>query len=328
MSAGCVLVTGATGVVGRLAIPKLLERGYRVTAVGRTAAKRDELTALGAEAIALDMFDLDAARRAMAGHDAVINLATHMPASTLRMLLPWSWRENDRVRRDGSAVLVHAALHAGVSRFIQESFAPIYEDGGTQWIDEGWPQRPTPYNRTVLDAERSAAQFTAAGRTGVVLRFAGFYGPDALLGDLIAVVRRGWGPLPGRADAYWSAVSHEDAASALVAALEVPAGAYNVCDDEPLTRREWADVLADAAGAPRPKLLPPWMALLGGATMELLSRSQRMTNARLKAVSRWSPRWRSARDGVRAAVRTRLDAEPAAAASIGAGCAAGANDLY
>jgi len=318
MSAGCVLVTGATGVVGRLAIPKLLERGYRVTAVGRTAAKHSELTALGAEAIALDMFDLDAARRAMAGHDAVINLATHMPASTFRMLLPWSWRENDRVRRDGSAVLVHAALHGGVSRFIQESFAPIYEDGGTQWIDEGWPQRPTRYNQTVLDAERSAAQFTAAGRTGVVLRFAGFYGPDALLGALIGVVRRGWAPLPGRADAYWSAVSHEDAASAVVAALEVPAGAYNVCDDEPLTRREWADVLADAAGAPRPKLLPRWMALLGGATMELLSRSQRMTNARLKGVSGWSPRWRSARDGVRAAVRTWLDAEPAAAASIGA----------
>ena len=98
----------------------------------------------------------------------------------------------------------------------------------------------------------------------------------------------------------------------------MPAGAYSVCDDEPLTRREWADVLADAAGAPRPKLLPPWMALLGGATMELLSRSQRMTNARLKGVSRWSPHRRSARDGVRAAVRTLLDAEPAAAASIGA----------
>jgi 2-alkyl-3-oxoalkanoate reductase len=318
MSAGRVLVTGATGVVGRLAIPKLLERGYRVTAVGRTPAKRAELTALGADAIELDIFDVDAARRAMAGHDAAINLATHIPASTLRTLLPRSWRENDHVRRDGSAVLVHAALHAGVSRFVQESFAPVYEDGGAQWIDEEWPQRPTPYNRTVLDAERSATEFTAAGGTGVILRFAGLYGPDAFLRDMIGVVRRGWGPLPGRADAYWSSASHEDAASAVVAALEVPAGVYNVCDDEPLTRREWADVLADAAGAPRPRLLPPWMAALGGATMKLLSRSQRMTNARLKAVSRWSPRWRSAREGAPAAMRSLLDAEPRPAASNGA----------
>jgi nucleoside-diphosphate-sugar epimerase len=302
MSAARVLITGATGVVGRLAVPQLLARGYRVTAVGRTPAKRAELTALGADAVALDMFDAESARRAMAGHDAVINLATHMPSSTFKMLLPWAWRENDRVRREGSAALVRAALAAGVSRFIQESFAPVYEDGGAQWIDEEWPQRPAPYNRTVIDAERSAAQFTSGGGVGVVLRFAGFYGPDPFLRDMVGVVRRGWGPLAGRAGAYWSSVSHEDAAGAVVAALEVPPGAYNVCDDEPLTRREWVDALADAAGVARPRLVPAWAAAVGGASVELLSRSQRMTNAKLKGASAWQPRWGSAREGLRAAV--------------------------
>ena len=34
MTAARVLVTGATGVVGRLAIPQLLARGHRVSAVG------------------------------------------------------------------------------------------------------------------------------------------------------------------------------------------------------------------------------------------------------------------------------------------------------
>jgi nucleoside-diphosphate-sugar epimerase len=168
MTAARVLVTGATGVVGRLAIPQLLARGHRVTAVGRAPEKRAELTTLRADAVALDIFDAEGARRAMAGHDAVINLATHMPSSTFRMLLPWAWRENDRVRREGSAALVQAALAAGISRFIQESFAPVYEDGG--------------------------------------------------------------------------------------------------------------------------------------ASVELLSRSQRMTNAKLKGMSRWTPRWRSAREGLRAAL--------------------------
>jgi nucleoside-diphosphate-sugar epimerase len=304
VSAARVLVTGATGVVGRLAIPKLLARGYQVTAVGRTAEKRAELTMLGADAVALDLFDAEAARRAMAGHDAVINLATHIPASLFQTLLPWAWRENDRVRREGSASLTRAALAAGVSRFIQESFAPVYEEGGVQWIDEGWPQRPAPSNRTVLDAEASAARFTEAGGIGIVLRFAGFYGPDAFLRDMVGVVKRGWGPLPGPAKAYWSSVAHEDAAAVVVAALEMPSGAYNVCDDEPLTRRELADVLADAAGANRPRLLPRWVGAVGGASMELLSRSQRMTNAKLKRASGWTPRWRSAREGLRAAVRT------------------------
>ena len=309
MSAARLLVTGATGVVGRLAIPQLLARGHRVTALGRTAGKRAELTALGADAVALDIFDAEGARRAMAGHDVVINLATHIPSSTFKMLLPWAWRENDRVRREGSATLARVALAAGVSRFIQESFAPVYEDGGARWIDEEWPQRPAPYNHTVLDAERSAAQFTSGGGIGVVLRFAGFYGPDPFLRDMVGVVRRGWGPLAGRAGAYWSSVSHEDAAGAVVAALDVPPGAYNVCDDDPLTRREWVDALADAAGATRPRLVPGWVAAAGGASVELLSRSQRMTNAKLKGASTWTPRWGSAREGLRAAVRM-LESEP------------------
>src|ERR1044071_3947595 len=98
-----------------------------------------------------------------------------MPRSSVRMLLPWEWRENDRIRREGSAALVDAAMHAGVARFIQESFAPVYEDGGDRWIDEQWPIRPTAYNRTVADAERSAARFAAAGGVGIVTRFAAFY---------------------------------------------------------------------------------------------------------------------------------------------------------
>jgi len=59
----------------------------------------------------------------VAGHDAVVNLATHMPPSTLRMLLPGAWRENDRIRRFASAILVDAAI-AAAPRFVQESFGP------------------------------------------------------------------------------------------------------------------------------------------------------------------------------------------------------------
>jgi nucleoside-diphosphate-sugar epimerase len=268
---------------------------------------------MGTDPVALDLFDAEAAARAMAGHDVVINLATHMPASTLQMLLPWAWRENDRVRRDGSATLAQAARTTGVSRFIQESFAPVYADGGAAWIDEQWAQRPAPYNRTVLDAEASATGFSQGGGAGVVVRFAGFYGPDAALRDAIGLVRRGWAPLFGRPEAYWSSMSHDDAAGAVVAALEVPAGIYNACDDDPLTRRAWVDALAEAAGAPRPRFFPAWLAAIGGAAVELLSRSQRMTNAKLKGASTWTPRWRTAREGLRAAVQARGRREPDAA---------------
>jgi nucleoside-diphosphate-sugar epimerase len=298
-----VFVTGATGVIGRRVVPQLVALGHRVTAIGRGAEKRAWLETAGARAVALDLVDAGALQQALAGQDVVINLATHMPSSTFKMMLPWSWKENDRVRREGSAALADAALAAGVSRFIQESFAPVYEGGGERWIDETWPMRPAPYNRTVLDAERSAERFTAGGGTGLVLRFAAFYGPDPFLREMIGVVRRGWAPLPGPRGAYWSSVGHDDAAAAVVAALGIPAGIYNVCDDDPVTREEFADVMAAAARLQaKPRPMPRWMTALGGKTIELLSRSQRMSNRKLKGATGWAPSWSSVREGMPAAV--------------------------
>jgi uncharacterized protein YbjT (DUF2867 family) len=98
-----VFVTGATGVVGVHAVPLLLARGHQVTATARSDAKARHLESLGARAITLDIFDENAARAALEGIDVVINLAMHMPSSAKKMLLPWSWKENDRVRREGSA---------------------------------------------------------------------------------------------------------------------------------------------------------------------------------------------------------------------------------
>ncbi|HEX5438281.1 MAG TPA: NAD-dependent epimerase/dehydratase family protein [Gemmatimonadaceae bacterium] len=294
-----ILMTGATGVVGRRAAPMLVRAGHDVTAVGRNPARRAALERAGATVIALDLFDRAAVRAAVAGHDIVINLATHIPRSTVRMMLPGAFRENDRIRRDGSAILAAAATDAGVSRFIQESFAPSYADGGDRWLDETAPLRPVRYNRTVLDAEHSAERFGRGSGSAVVLRFAGFYGPDAFqLHDMVKLVRRGWAPLPGAPSAYSSWVSHDDAASAVITALAAPEGIYNVCDDEPLTRRAFSDALADALGVPHPRLLPAWTKWLMGSLGELMARSERMSNRKLRATG-WAPRYPSVREGFR-----------------------------
>jgi nucleoside-diphosphate-sugar epimerase len=293
-----IFLTGATGVIGRRVVPLLVHGGHQVTAIGRTPDKRQRLEQMGAAAVEVDLFDSGAFQRILPGHDAVINLATHMPSSTTRMMLPGSWKENDRVRREGSAILAAEASSARVRIFIQESFAPMYEAAGDHWIDETWPIRPARYNRSTVDAERSAGRFTEGGGSGIVLRFAGFYGPDAFhVRDMIKLVRKGWFPLPGSPDAYISAVSHDDAASAVIAALDAPAGIYNVTDDDPLPRRDFAGTLATALGVKPPRFLPPWMAFLMGSIGELLSRSQRMSNRKLKAATGWQPRYPSVREG-------------------------------
>jgi nucleoside-diphosphate-sugar epimerase len=293
-----IFVTGATGVIGRRLVPRLRHAGHAITGVARSAHGRAQLQRYAATALDVNLFDADAIRRAVAGHDAVVNLATHIPHSSTQMFLPWSWRENDRLRRVASAMLADAAMAAGVPRFIQESFAPVYPDCADRWIDETVPIAPVRYNRTVADAEASAGRFTQSGGAGVVLRFGAFYGPDASqTGELVGMVERGWAPLPGSPDAYISSVSHDDAAAAVEAALAVPAGVYNVVDDTPLTHRAFVDSLADALGVAQPRLPPRWATRLFGSLGEMLARSLRISNHKLRAASGWTPVYPSVRDG-------------------------------
>ena len=293
-----VLVTGASGVIGRRLIPILVRDGHAVTAVARSPASRAQLVRGGAAATNVDLFDAAAVAAAVTDHEAVINLATHIPDSSTQMFLPWSWRENDRLRRVTSALLVDACIARGVPRLIQESFAPVYPDRGDQWIDESTPIAPVRYNRSVADAEASADRFTRTGNTGVVLRFGSFYGPDAMqLRELVTWIKRGWAPIPGPPGAYLSSVSHDDAASAVAASIALPSGIYNVVDDTPLTHREFVDSLAAALDASPPRLPPSWLTPLFGSVGEMLARSVRISNQKLRGASGWAPRYASVRQG-------------------------------
>jgi len=298
-----IFVAGATGVIGRRLVPLLLEAGHRVTGIARTPGKRSALERAGADAVMVSLFEPGDLLQALAGHDTVINVATHIP-STTRMLFPGAWRENDRVRREGAANLASAAAAAGAARFIQESFAPMYADGGDRWLDESAPVRPARYNLSTLDAERAAHGFGERGGTAVVLRFATFYGPDAYhVPGMIKLVRKGWAAFPGSAGAFVSSVTHDDAAGAAAAALEVPGGTYNVVEDEPVSHREYFDVLARTLGVPAPRLPPGWATPLFGPAGELLARSLRISNRKLREASGWAPRHPSVREGWPAVIR-------------------------
>lgn len=306
-----IIVFGATGVVGRRVVPELALSGHHVSTTVRSKESGLALEKAGACPIQVNLFDRKALRAAVTGHDVVINLATHMPASILRTLLPGAWRENDRIRKVGSANLVDAALAAGTRRFIQESFAPVYSDHGDAWIDEDAPIAPMGCIRAIVIAEAASLRFRGAGGAGVVLRFGTFYGPDSrFTQNMINAVRSGWAPLPGPPDAYFSSISHEDAAAAVIAALDVPAGIYNVVDDEPLRRRDYANALAAALRVAAPRPVPPWLTALSGPIGKVMSRSQRIANRLLRWESSWRPKYPSLREGWAATVASMRDHDP------------------
>jgi hypothetical protein len=147
-----------------------LAQGHFVTALVHQPSARQRLEQVGVSCIEADLFDPGALERAARGYEAIVNLATHMPVSSWKILFRNAWRTNDRIRTEGVANLVAAALRCDVGTLIQESFALAYPDRGDRWIDERTALVPAAYNKTVLDAEASVNRFSGAGRTGVVLR--------------------------------------------------------------------------------------------------------------------------------------------------------------
>jgi nucleoside-diphosphate-sugar epimerase len=292
-----VFVTGATGAIGGHAVPALLAAGHEVTALARTPEKAAGLTALGAVPSEVSLFDRAALTEALAGHDAVANLATAIPTPST-FLRPSAWAANERVRREGSAAVAAAVRAAGVGRLVQESITFLYPDRGAEWIDEDVAPDPFPLAEANLAAEENARGI----ENSVVLRFGLFYGPGSGHTDLLLrLARRRIALVAGAPSAYLSSIHLADAASAVVAALDAPAGLYDVVDDEPLTRRGYAAALGEAVGR-RPLLsLPGRAAALAGPQAESLVRSQRVSNRRLRTATGWAPRFVSFRDGLLAA---------------------------
>jgi UDP-glucose 4-epimerase len=296
-----IVITGSTGVVGRRAVRELVAAGHRVSGVTRSARGRRLLEGLGAQAVEADVFDPAALTAAFAGADTVVNLLTHIPPAD-RMAAAGAWEENDRLRREASAVIAGAAQAAGAGRLVQESLAFIYQDGGDAWLDEDAAVAAGGPTATALTAEANAARF--AGDT-VVLRFGLFIGPDSGLSHAdIEAARAGLSPTVGARAAHRPTVWLDDAATAVAAANGAPAGTYNVADAEPPTNAEIDAALAAAVG--RDTLRPATAGIPPGR--EAMARSQRVSSRRLREATGWTPRVRGGTDGWRL-----ITAEPLAA---------------
>src|SRR5436853_1744860 len=249
-------VLGGTGAMGRPTVDSLVAAGHDVSALARSRERAVELQARGARPVEVSMFDVPGLSRAFAGHDAVVNLASAMP-STLQFVRLGAWRATQRIRTEGSANVVDAALAVDVGILVQESVAMLYADHGHGWVNEQAAVDHYPMARGNHAAEASANRFTATGRTGIILRFGLFYGPGARHREqFLAMARIGVVPVLGHRDGYLSSIHVTDGGRAVSAVLTAAAGVYNVVDDEPLTKRDYATALARAAGH-RPWLRAP-----------------------------------------------------------------------
>jgi len=299
-----VFVAGATGVLGTAAVRRLVAGGHEVTGIARSPERGRLLAATGAIPVDVDLFDLDGVRRALEDHDVACNLATRIPVGTAAVRGS-AWRENDRIRTEGSAVLAKAAADCGTLRLIQESVAFVYADAGEEWVTEQSPVAATGLLRSALEATENAMSFADQYRFAVVLRFGFFYGDDGNTRWQLERVRRGKPTLIGEPAGYLSPLAVEDAAGAVVASLAAPSGIYNVAGT-PVRRSEWARALGTAAGVDASaKFVPAFTRkVLGTKATDPLSRSLRVSSDAFHAATGWRARTPLA-EGFAPAIRAR-----------------------
>ena len=196
-----------------------------------------------------------------------------------------------------------AARTAGAKRFIEVVCSPrstrIGETSGSTRASSRAVRydttTPTPSGRPT--SSRAAA--ASASHSGRVLRRSS---DSDFTRDTIRYARKGWAASFGRPEGYTSSVSHDDAATAVVAVLGMGAGIYNVVDDEPLRRREYFDALAESLGVPPPIPPPLWVGALdgiGGKPSRIAATLNREAPSEIRA---WAPKYPSVREGYRAVV--------------------------
>lgn len=294
-----VFVSGATGVIGRRVVALLLAAGHEVTGVARNNEKAAALGEAGADAVLVDLFDVTAVTAVAAGHDVLINLATHIPPSR-DAAKSSAWAENDRIRNEVSANIAAAARANSAGRVIQESIILPYADGGDDWIREDCERSPAPRVESVEHAENNVSRATESGVTVVILRFGMFYAEDsAHTREQVDMARKGLAPVIGGPDGYISSIHADDAAGAVVAALKAPSGAYNVVDDDPVTRRVFAETISRAVHKKHSSFMFANMLRLAGESRTGgMARSLRVSNELFKDASGWTPRYESVTTGM------------------------------
>jgi nucleoside-diphosphate-sugar epimerase len=302
-----VFMTGATGVIGPPTVDRLVGAGHEVRAVSRREEASAQLRAQGAEPVAVDLFDGDAVKAAVAGSEAIVHVATNVPPFP-QMVRASAWATHNRLRTEATRHLVDAAKAHGIGRMVKESITFIYQDGGAAWLDESSPLTLTPgLMAPTVEGENTALELQGEGGAVAVLRFGLFYGgSNRGTDEMLKLAKWRRSMVAGQADAYMSSIHADDVATAVVAALDAPTGIYNVVDDEPLTRREALDAFSAAFGLKRLGTNPAWMMkVLAGKAAQSLVASQRVSNAKFRTATGWTPAYPSLREGWRAEAAKR-----------------------
>lgn len=304
-----IFIAGGTGAIGRYLLPRLTQQGHQVTAITRSPEKIEQIRASGATAVVADVFDRAKLTEAVlkAEPEVVIHQLTNLPAQIDPRRVTQALAQTNKLRREGTQILMEAAQMAGARTFIAQSISSYYDPAGRAPASEDEPlyQNPPAAFASIVQAINSLEDtvLNTSGINGMILRYGYFYGPGtayAADGSFAAAVRQRRVPIIGNGGGVFTFIHVEDAAAATVLALHHgEPGIYNIVDDEPAPLRVWLPLYADWLEAPRPRRLPKFIGRLAAGRFGVyyLTEQRGASNQKAKAELGWQPAHASWRAG-------------------------------
>lgn len=272
-----VAVTGATGFIGRRLCAALREAGHAVVVVSRDAGRAATQVPGAARYVAWPGGDAPLGEGALAGVDAVVNLAGESVAGR------WTAAKKEAIRQSrvaGTRAVVEAiaAAEPRPRVLVSASAIGIYGDRGDEVLTEDAAPGGDFLAQVCLAWEREAREAEALGVRVALPRIGLVMGPGGgALEAMLKPFKFGLGGRLGSGRQWWSWVHVDDAVGLLLHALTEPvSGPLNVTAPAPARQGAFAKALG--AVLRRPAVLPApafaLKALLGEFATELLGSSR------------------------------------------------------
>jgi len=259
---GEILVTGATGLIGRYVVARLLAGGRRVRVLARDPRRLESDVIGRVRVVAGDVTDAAALARAVDGVGTVLHLAACARA--------WARdpREFSLVNVVGVARLLEASFSAGIERLVHVStvltLPRLRPQPGTRPL--------TPYEETKLAGERLVDRYAASGADALVVHPTRAFGPGPLSdanGVTRLIARYLHGPVVVRlddGDVLANYVHADDVAAGIILAAERGRrGAHYTLGGENASLRSLLELAGEVSGRRRRILSLPRRAALAAS---------------------------------------------------------------
>ncbi|MHC5038660.1 MAG: TIGR01777 family oxidoreductase [Planctomycetota bacterium] len=282
---GRVVITGATGFIGRALSRSLSQKGYRVLAVSRNAGRASEILGTEVESLSWSAED-DGWMDSVDGSLAVVNLAGENIGEGR-----WTRKKKERIRR--SRLKAGEAVTEAVRRakekpavVIQSSGVGIYGNTGDAILDETAPPGEGFLSRLAVEWEASTRDVESLGVRHATIRSGAVLGADGGAFPRMVLPFRFFvgGPLGnGKQGFSWIHLEDEIRAIRFLIDRNDLSGPFNLTAPPATTNRIFSRALAKALGRPALLRVPGFSLrlLFGEMAKELLLAGQMALPSRL-----------------------------------------------